>query len=782
MTPIAAYVKSGGTTADPPASVPALLNTSNATASTATWGTNASSYKQAGYIIFDLGSAKAISSITLYNLKGTAGTTVTIWSDSFGLDDYPAFIGTQIGSTVVTATATTTTITTSTGTANRYIYVVPTETSGDNVSITAGTMVGTSQTTYTPTPLYEFTGSRTTTASGDGADTIGALLYNSYDGYFYGTSEYGGSYSNAGSTDGTIYRFGPPQTYKKTYFTTVNTAVPLSIQWSDLTWTSVAGVSETAYSVNGGATATTHGSFTAGTLSSSTVPASPITGITWTPTTSFTGVDTFTYTVSNTLGTSPAVYGTTTIYVGGLTPNYTLLPTTAPKDTYADLTVTGESSDTTLTYTWSTTGTPPAPVVFSQDAGNTHGGQGTNGAQYGIDATFTKIGTYNFQCIVTAPDGTSTTLTLTIVVPNTGSAFSISPTSATVEIGGTVQFAAGATDQFGNVSGGGTFSNTGVGSVNAATGLYTAPAATAGTAVVTATGGGTASANVTVTSTAPTIVSATASPNPVTTTTTTLTATANYVGTGAVTYTWSYVSGPTGSVIATPNAASSTVTFTQAGTYVYQVIAKNPAGTASAPTQVTVTVNQTATALSVTPTATNAAPLNLAYAATQQLNVTGTDQFGNAIAASSVTWVDYYYDVAPAWTTIEPISSTGLYTAILPSITYDGTNSFGNDYVYAKSGAVKSNKVYINIADPSGTGYVNGIASTSSSPLTIYTANATATVVGYNAAQEAITWLYWIADTGKDPRKRSRPRALRAPIVPTYSSQRQVHMTSTHCL
>ena len=48
----------------------------------------------------------------------------------------------------------------------------------------------------------------------------------------------------------------------------------------------------------------------------------------------------------------------------------------------------GESS---LTYTWSVTGTPPAPVTFSTN--------GTNAAKT-TTATFTKAGTYNFPVTV----------------------------------------------------------------------------------------------------------------------------------------------------------------------------------------------------------------------------------------------------------------------------------------------------------------------------------------------------------------------------------------------
>jgi O-glycosyl hydrolase len=62
----------------------------------------------------------------------------------------------------------------------------------------------------------------------------------------------------------------------------------------------------------------------------------------------------------------------------------------------ADLT----SGEPALTYTWATTGVPPAPVNFSVN--------GTNAAKNTV-ASFTAAGTYNFQVTITNPAGQSVT-------------------------------------------------------------------------------------------------------------------------------------------------------------------------------------------------------------------------------------------------------------------------------------------------------------------------------------------------------------------------------------
>lgn len=98
-----------------------------------------------------------------------------------------------------------------------------------------------------------------------------------------------------------------------------------------------------------------------------------------------------------------------------------------------------DGGETGLTYTWSTTGSPPAAVNFSSN--------GTNAAK-SVTATFTKAGTYNF--LVTISDGALTTTSATSVTVNqTLTSIAVAPASTSVVQGAGKQFTATALDQFG---------------------------------------------------------------------------------------------------------------------------------------------------------------------------------------------------------------------------------------------------------------------------------------------------------------------------------------------
>ena len=152
--------------------------------------------------------------------------------------------------------------------------------------------------------------------------------------------------------------------------------------------------------------------------------------------------------------------------------------------TTATLSVLGadDGGESNLTYSWATTGSPPAPVIFSAN--------GTNAAK-NATATFTAAGSYNFQVTITDAEGLSTTSTR--LGASGASLFSIVTTPAlhSIPVNTTQQFTAVGLDQFGNtlsaqptfqwsVAGGGTITQAG---------LYTAPAST-GSASVTAAAGG----------------------------------------------------------------------------------------------------------------------------------------------------------------------------------------------------------------------------------------------------------------------------------------------------
>jgi hypothetical protein len=248
---------------------------------------------------------------------------------------------------------------------------------------------------------------------------------------------------------------------------------------------------------------------------------------------------------------------------------------------------------------------------------------------------------------------------------------SISPTNPTVGDGGQLQFSATGYDQFGypmvpqpSLS---WQLLSGQGSIDSASGQYTAPPTGTGTAQVEVT----ASENgVTVTKTTnvnyepgPAITGPTASPNPTGSTTTTLSAglADPY---GNLSYNWSVVSGPSGAKTPTlqpasgtatpPTTISSTATFFQAGTYVFELTASDTQNV-TATSDVRVTVSQTFTSVAISP-----ASAFVDDGAQQQFTAIADDQFGNPLVNQpSIAW-------SVATGSHGTIDSTGMYTA--PSV------------------------------------------------------------------------------------------------------------------
>ena len=150
--------------------------------------------------------------------------------------------------------------------------------------------------------------------------------------------------------------------------------------------------------------------------------------------------------------------------------------------------------DSSLTYTWSTMPSSPAGVVFSVN--------GTNAAAQ-TTATFSRAGAYVFQVTVADPGGLTATSDVTVNVVQTLSSIKVSPSVVTVAAGATQSFTAQVDDQFGNedlLPLPFTWSlASGIGSIDALAGVYTAPEE-AGSAVVKATFAGiSGTASVTVT-------------------------------------------------------------------------------------------------------------------------------------------------------------------------------------------------------------------------------------------------------------------------------------------
>jgi plastocyanin/regulation of enolase protein 1 (concanavalin A-like superfamily) len=241
----------------------------------------------------------------------------------------------------------------------------------------------------------------------------------------------------------------------------------------------------------------------------------------------------------------------------------------------ADLSVFGadESGEAALTYTWSTIGKPvgaPDPTFTSN---------GTNAAKSST-VNFSRAGSYTLQVAIS--DGTLTTIAqLPVIVDQTLTSLSVSPSSTTVSQNRQAQFSVAAYDQFGaqiltppqvNWS-----AQANGGSIDS-TGLYTAPAALGTYQITASLGAITASATATVVAdNAPTVAQpAQASPNPISDpqSGTTLSALgADDGGEANLTYTWNCTALPGGanfpifSANGTNASKTTRATFSQPGTY-----------------------------------------------------------------------------------------------------------------------------------------------------------------------------------------------------------------------
>ncbi len=154
------------------------------------------------------------------------------------------------------------------------------------------------------------------------------------------------------------------------------------------------------------------------------------------------------------------------------------------------VTATDPSGSSGLTYTWSTTGSPPAAVGFNAN--------GTNAAR-SVVATFSHAGSYSFQVTVSDPSGYVVTSSVTVAVDQTLSAIRVSPASITLAAGGQQQFTGVGYDQFGNAMASQPSLkwsvSSGVGTITAG-GHYQAPGSAGSAAVLASDGAVTATASV----------------------------------------------------------------------------------------------------------------------------------------------------------------------------------------------------------------------------------------------------------------------------------------------
>jgi hypothetical protein len=206
------------------------------------------------------------------------------------------------------------------------------------------------------------------------------------------------------------------------------------------------------------------------------------------------------------------ISATATVTVPNQPPTIAIAAAASPRlvaGTSTTLSVLGadDGGEPNLTYTWSTIGTPPAPVEYSAN--------GTNAAKSTL-VTFSAAGDYSFVVTLTDADGATATSSVDVLVVSTAASVKINPASSTVGRGQTVQFSAAVYDQFGAwLASQPTFNWSTAGNVGSidSSGLYTAPDAGNGTVAVLATAGslrGVASVNLMdeLSATAPTTLTA----------------------------------------------------------------------------------------------------------------------------------------------------------------------------------------------------------------------------------------------------------------------------------
>ncbi len=385
--------------------------------------------------------------------------------------------------------------------------------------------------------------------------------------------------------------------------------------------------------------------------------------------------------------TSGSVSGSTVVTVTDAAPTVATAAAAGSSTvtgTSTSLSVLGADSDgggeNNLTYTWSETGGP---------SGATFAANGTNAAKNTI-VTFTQAGNYTFLATITDKGGLSTTSTVNVTVSQTLTSITVGPAAARWARRPTQQFTAAAFDQFGNTmqtQPAFTWSNTGAGSINVTTGLYTASYASGSGTVTAASGSVSGSTVVTVTDAAPTVATAAAAGSSTVTGTSTslsvLGADSDGGGESNLTYTWSQTGGPSGATFAAngTNAAKNTiVTFTQAGDYTFLATITDKGGLSTTST-VNVTVSQTLTSITVGPSSSA-----LGSAASQQFAAAAYDQFGNTMQTQpAFTWSNTGAGSINA--------TTGLYTASYAS---------GSGTVTAASGSISGSAV-VTVTDAAPT-------------------------------------------------------------------------------
>ncbi len=343
--------------------------------------------------------------------------------------------------------------------------------------------------------------------------------------------------------------------------------------------------------------------------------------------------------------------------------------------TTAQLAVLGadNAGEAALRYTWAAT-TAPATVSFS--ANDTNAAKATT-------ATFTRAGNYVFRVTLTDAAGLTVTSNVSVSVTAALGSILVAPATATVAMSGTRQFTSTAYDQFSvalATQPTPTWTVAGGGSIDAA-GLFSGGTAPGGPFTVTASSGGkVGTAMVTVTAgSAPTVATPAAAAMPtVTSTSTALSVLGADDGTeAALTYTWSAASGPAPVLFGANgnNAAkSTTASFSKAGSYSLSVSIKDAANL-TVTSVVGVVVNQTATAVMVSPTSATVQP-----SGTRVFAANVSDQFSLSLATQPTI----------VWT----VSGGG---TIAPNGTFTAAATPGGPFTVTATGAGKSGTATVSI-------------------------------------------------------------------------------------
>ena len=334
---------------------------------------------------------------------------------------------------------------------------------------------------------------------------------------------------------------------------------------------------------------------------------------------------------------SPAVTGTAAVTVGNAAPTIVVAagtPVQPVTTTTCRLSALGddEAGELGLTYTWSTTGTPPAPVTFSAN--------GTNAAK-AVTATFTKAGVYGLKVAMVDAGNATTTSTLSVTVAAEPTVVTVAPTTATVNLLGSQAFTATVVDQFGSSivpapAVGWTTTTTASGVVSAS-GVFTATTTSgAGIGVQATVGSARAVARVMVANAAPTAATAATAVRATAKTGTLSVLGADDAGESALSYTWSTTGTPPAPVVFSGNGTNAakavTATFTKPGTYGFLCTIRD-AGGLVVTSAVSLAVAAEPTVMSLSPATTT-----LTQGASVTFVASTTDQFGGTMATPALTW------------------------------------------------------------------------------------------------------------------------------------------------